>query len=151
MAPKQSPTEDRVDLSEFGEDLPHSLPGNFRPPRFEEIVEQEVEAYRAFVKPLRKLRRKLFEILGVRDEKAARKQVEWSVIEQAQWDRAISEYLVEMQGSDSIPAAAETWYYSDAALPEQWRLGTEVGIDRATVLTGASEATLPALDYAGQQ
>lgn len=149
-------TEDRVDLDEFGEDEPHSLPV-LRPARFEEIHQQERPFRRALVAAWRKLRNRTFRVLGVRytgSRKAvrsplcARKQIDFGAIEQIQWQQAIDEYLADVQGDRSIASAEQNWLRSDGVLPEQWRLAITTGVDRATVLTGAAEAALPATDAA---
>ena len=134
-----SPTEDRVDLADFDEDLPHSLPG-MRPVRFEEVVSHERRAYRALVRPLRAFRRAVFDMLDLGGRRGAK--VAWSGYTQQEWDRAIAKFLLDMQGATDIRAAAEGWFFSEAALPTEWRFGMRVGLGRATLLTGASEAAL---------
>lgn len=158
-------TEDRLDLDDFGEDLPHSLPPPFRPARFEEIADQERHVYRRLVVPLRKVRRETFRILGIPDPgrtsqrglrdpvvrrmlalRLARKQIDWTGASQADWNKAITEYLKEIQGSADLTQAEAGWQFSEGILPEEWKLGMEVGVNRTVLLTGADEAALVRFD-----
>lgn len=163
--PSSPTTEDRIDLDEFGEALPHSLPSPFRPARFEQVIEQERLAYRRLLRPLRTVRRETFAMLGLTDpgrqatrgargspaaslppvRVARTKQLEWDAYTRQQWNRAIANYLDALQGSTNLTHAEAQWFFSDAALPTEWRLGMEVGIKRAVLLTGADEAATDAL------
>lgn len=156
MSTDLSRTEDRVDLDDFGEALPHSLPVPFRPARFPQIADQERRAYRRLLRPLRKVRRATFALLKVPDPRRsaheprhkAADQLDWDAYTGQQWRRAISEYLTELQGAPDVTHAQAGWWFSEAALPVEWKLGMEMGLDRAVLLTGASEAALQRFDPA---
>lgn len=164
-----STTEERLELDEFGETLPHSLPAPFRPARFPQIIEQERRAYRKLLRPLRQVRRETFRILGLSDPgrqgargagrsapvavprvrlARGRRVLGWDAYSRTEWHKAVGEYLDGMVGGADLTKAKTGWWYSDAALPTEWKFGMEVGVDRAVLLTGAEEAALTRFDPA---
>ena len=137
-------TEDRLDLAEFGEDLPRSLP-HLRPHRRAASGDLEVEMYEGSIKVLRRFRRRTFSILGLTDPgrkdfgggSAAVKLDGWDAFTQTEWNKAVGTYLQEMQGYTDAPG--EGWLDQNEVYPKHWRLAMNLGVDRAHLLTGDDE------------
>ena len=147
----KSPTEERVNLRRFEDDvLPHSLPG-MRPPRTKEQAEGELAIYRKLVRVSRALAAHLWDVLQLpgksRPLATERPWEAWTPREQAEFARAVEWLRTAILGpardpkAYSIPSNAELdvdlpIWHGRPILPGELRTAYTTGAERAAALLG---------------
>ena len=152
-----NPTEDRINIDLYEDDLPaDTLPG-FRPTRFEAQAKGEKKLYKQVKTLWRKVALQLWDILQLPGsyvtQDAAEEVFAWGNNEQARFDKLMNEFLQALYGNTStadgfaLPANAYTpvensLQSGEPILPEHMRLMYTAGVERAMPILGKEAAII---------
>lgn len=164
MVALQSPTEDRIDIERYEDDLPaRTLPG-LRPARFEEIAKGERALYLDIRRVWRRTAQHIWQLLRLPGKAVALagEPWQWTPQMEAEFDRAARWFAQGIMGEANSPEAfanprndlvptGSPFNDGSAVLPEHLRTGFEVGIERAVAVTDIETAALVGMRNADAQ
>jgi hypothetical protein len=158
MSSAVNPTEERIDLTRYEDDLPaDTLPG-FRPARFPEQAAGERKVFLAIRRVWRKFAAQLWEVLQLPGKAATHVVADevwaaWGPEEQARFERLVSEFSEALMGNAPTPdefaqpraaytPVTNSLHDGEPILPEHMRAMYRVGIDRALAVLGEEAAAV---------